>query len=476
MRRLMFLVMIVVLALGAPAFAQMMDEPQVNVVDQVSLDGKVTIDSAYSEGPGFVVIHIDNGSGAPGPVIGFRWLNPGWNNNIKVAIDTTMATPTLFAMLHVDTGEVGTYEFGTVQGADGPVVKDGAPITPAFNVDLIRAYDQFVEMEHVTIGTVIAQQDGWLVIHSDNEGRPGPVLGQTQVTAGVNTDVVVELAADGRTNVLWPMLHVDTGEAGVYEFGTVEGADSPVRVNDVVAVTPIWTVPHVRVAPQIVTHGDGMEMMEGMAPTIVAESVLSEGPGFLVIHQGVDGKPGPVAGYAPVNAGTNLNVTIELDPAMLTPNLWPMLHVDTGEVGTYEFGTVEGADGPVRVNDQVLTFGVAAAPSMVLVDQAMSEAMMGHGPHIYVDQALMDAPGWLAIHSSVDGKPGPVLAAVPLLRGLNSRILVELDPAEAGSQVFPMLHYDTGEAGVYEFGTVEGADGPVAVGGAVVVGPLNITG
>jgi len=37
-----------------------------------------------------------------------------------------------------------------------------------------------------------------------------------------------------------------------------------------------------------------------------------------------------------------------------------------------------------------------------------------------------------------------------------------------------MLHYDTGEAGVYEFNTVEGADGPVRVGDAVIVGPINL--
>jgi hypothetical protein len=44
----------------------------------------------------------------------------------------------------------------------------------------------------------------------------------------------------------------------------------------------------------------------------------------------------------------------------------------------------------------------------------------------------------------------------------------------AADQVFPMLHYDTGEAGVYEFGAVEGADGPVVFGGGPVVGPLEI--
>ena len=62
------------------------------------------------------------------------------------------------------------------------------------------------------------------------------------------------------------------------------------------------------------------------------------------------------------------------------------------------------------------------------------------------------------------------------MTGLNQHVRVELNPDDAGSQVFPMLHYDTGEAGVYEFGTVDGTDAPVKVAGnIVVVGPLNIT-
>jgi putative cofactor-binding repeat protein len=41
--------------------------------------------------------------------------------------------------------------------------------------------------------------------------------------------------------------------------------------------------------------------------------------------------------------------------------------------------------------------------------------------------------------------------------------------------VFPMLHYDTDSVGEYEFGEVEGADGPVVVQGNVVTGPLTPT-
>ncbi|MEQ9027421.1 MAG: hypothetical protein RLP44_01800, partial [Aggregatilineales bacterium] len=293
---------------------------------------------------------------------------------------------------------------------------------------------------------------------------PGPVLGATQIAAGINMDVTVELDEAGMTDILWPMLHVDTGVEGEYEFGTVEGADGPVRINDTVAVSSVSTVPAVRMADQVVLHGDGMDMM--MAPTATAASVLSEGLGWLVIHSDNDGSPGPVAGFAPVQAGLNTNVTIELDPEVATPVLWPMLHVDTGVEGEYEFGTVEGADGPVRVNDAVLTFPINAAPSIVY------DIHFDDDGTLIVSQAIIDAPGWLVIHADNGGSPGPVLGAAPLTPGVNTHIAITLD-GDVTDTLFPMLHYDTGEAGVYEFGTVDGADLPVSIGGNVVVGPAT---
>jgi hypothetical protein len=451
----------------------MSDVPMVEVFDQLSLDGTVSVHAVYSEGPGFIVIHIDNG-GRPGPVAGYAAIPPGHSEHIRIKIDTTMATPMLFAMLHADTGEVGVYEFGTVDGADGPVSVDGNVVTPAFSVAIVHVDDQFAAEGTVNVHAVGFAQAGWVVIHESGEdGGYGPVIGHAALTAGTNTNVAVTLESEA-TNKLWAMLHVDTGEAGVYEFGTVEGADTPLVLDGAVASAAFWTVPHMRVHDQIVLHGDnyeGMDMMgdDMMGPAVYADSVLSAGPGWLVIHSDNNGAPGPVLGMAQVNDGLNKDVMAELS-GEITPVVWPMLHVDTGEAGVYEFGTVEGADGPVRVNDQVLTFPIHIAPSMDLPADGTSL----NGNLLEIESVLIDAPGWLVIHSDNNGAPGPVLNYVRLQPGLNTGVHLELDPAAAGSQVFPMLHYDTGAPGVYEFGTVDGADGPVRFGDAVVVAPLAI--
>jgi hypothetical protein len=454
-----------------PTFAQS-GTPSVSVSNQVLLNGTVIVDRVYSEGQGFVVIHIDV-DGAPNRVAGFAPVEAGWTYNLQIPIDATVATPVLYAMLHLDDNEVGAYEFGTVEGADAPVSVDGQVVTPPFNVDIISAFDQIVDGDSVTIASVTAQADGWLVIHSDANGAPGPVLGQTQVLAGTTNNVVVELQADGRTPVLWPMLHVDTGTPGEYEFGIVEGADGPVIVRGTLATMSVWTVPHVRVPNQTVIHGDGQGDPNN---SLVVDSVLAEVAGFLVVHVDNAGAPGPVAGFVAVPQGLSTNLTIDgLDTSILTPVLWPMLHVDTGTVGEYEFGVVEGADGPVLVNDQVLTFPINAAPSLVLTPQDPLEGESTGTVRFTVTEALIDAHGWLAIHNNTDDAPGPVLTTAELHPGSNRNIIIEVDGAAAGDLVFPMLHYDTGTIGEYEFGTVEGADLPVFVGGTVIFSPQPLT-
>ncbi|MBI1258675.1 MAG: hypothetical protein GC204_14500 [Chloroflexi bacterium] len=443
-----------------------------SVNDQVSLDGTVTIASVYSAGQGWVVIHIDN-NGQPGRVAGFASVAPGWTYNLEIPFDATIGTPVLYAMLHVDDGEVGKYEFDGQSGLDAPVIVNGAVVTPAFKVNVIRAYDQFITADQFVAAAVTVQQDGWLVVHSDKDGAPGPVLGEERVLAGTTTDVAVDLQANGRTEVLWPMLHVDTDTAGEYEFGTVQGADLPVVVRGVLASAPFWTVPHVRVANQIILHGDD----QGAPNTsLQIESALSQGPGWVVIHADKDNAPGPVAGFVAVKDGLNTDLTVDnLDASKLTPVLWPMLHVDDSTVGEYEFGTVAGADAPVKVDGQVLTFPINAAPSLVLKAQDPLPGESTGTIRVRVDEALSNGQGWLAIHQNKDGQPGPVIGTALLHAGSNKNVIVEVDQAAAGDQVFPMLHYDTDTIGEYEFGTVQGADLPVIVGGNVVVGPLALT-
>ncbi len=464
-----FLTLAVFVILAFSVSAQDMMEPAVDVSDQVSLNGIVTIDHIHTNGPAFIVIHADNGEGSFGAVIGHRQLSLGSNFNVDVHIDASMATSTLYAMLHSDDNEVGVYEFGSVEGADRPIAVDGEVVSPPFNVQLLHAHDDFLVDNSLTIADVVVQEDGFVVVHAGDAESFGAVLGVAPVSAGYNGMISVELEGD-ITDVLWPMLHFDTGEIGEYEFGAVEGADGPIVIDGVVATSPVWTVPHIRVNDQAVIHGDGMMMDDMMAPTLHATSVLSDGPGFLVVHQAVTGDDGsltfgPVIGVTAVEDGYTHAVDVELDTDGLTPVLYPMLHVDTNTIGEYEFGTVEGADGPATAMGQVVTFPINAAPSIEYSGSL-------DGTTLTINEAVIDGSGFLVIHADGGEGPGAVLGVAPIVPGLNRNIVVELDGDNMTERLFPMLHYDTGEAGVYEFGTVEGADAPVFVNGNVVTAPM----
>ncbi len=85
----------------------------------------------------------------------------------------------------------------------------------------------------ITISKVTISQDGWVVVHKagpDGKLLLTPVIGQVQIKAGESSNVPIKLTeavADGAT--LWPMVHIDEGQKGVYEFPN--GPDVPVVAN-----------------------------------------------------------------------------------------------------------------------------------------------------------------------------------------------------------------------------------------------------
>jgi len=213
--------------------------PAVVVSDQPVVNVTVIIDRVLAAEPGWMVIHAEGDGGGPGAVIGWAPVSVGLNNNVAVEIDTSAATDTLYAMLHLDVGAAGEYEF---PGDDAPYIVDGAPITPPFNTAVdpsVTVADQALKDGTVTIAEAIMLEDGWMVIHAEaDDGGPGAVIGHAPLSAGINRKVVVEIDTSAATDTLYAMLHLDVGAAGEYEF---PGDDAPVIV-DGAPVTPPFSV------------------------------------------------------------------------------------------------------------------------------------------------------------------------------------------------------------------------------------------
>lgn len=100
----------------------------------------------------------------------------------------------------------------------------------------VTGADQDVSGGKVTASSVVAGEDGWLVIHrTDASMKPGPVIGYAPVKTGENKDVTADLSEAVKSgDMLMLMLHSEAGgkQAGVFEYTLGAKEDGPVRVND----------------------------------------------------------------------------------------------------------------------------------------------------------------------------------------------------------------------------------------------------
>jgi len=271
----------------------------------------------------------------------------------------TAGTFAYYCKYHGSKGGVSMAASVTVGAAAAAAAPAAA--TPSGTID---AADQALANGGITVANVTAGQNGWIVAHLDEGGKPGKVIGHTAVKTGENKNVVIALSeavpAGGK---LWPMLHIDAGTIGTYEF---PGADAPVIVGGNVvmkqiAVTAAAAAP-AQAASDAVTAADQALANGGITVANVTASV----DGWIVAHLDEGGKPGKVIGHTAVKKGENKNVVIALSEAVPAGGkLWPMLHIDAGTIGTYEF---PGADAPVIVGGNIImkqisiTAAGAAAP------------------------------------------------------------------------------------------------------------------
>jgi plastocyanin len=246
--------------------------------------------------------------------------------------------------------------------APAPVPTDVPPAAaplptevPGAEADILPSVtvtNQAIVDSQVIISQVVSDGPGWLVVHAQADGKPGPILGYSPVSDGENVNVMVQIDVASATETQYAMLHTDAGEIGTWEFPN--GPDAPVQVDGQV-VTPAFAVTGGLAAPPApsvipsVTVAD--QALAGSTVTIA--QVVSDGPGWLVVHARADGKPGPVVGYSAVNEGTNRDVAVQIDLSAATTTLYAMLHTDAGTLGAWEFPN--GPDVPVQVNGQVVT-------------------------------------------------------------------------------------------------------------------------
>jgi len=417
--------------------------PTIAVADQVLTDeGQIEIMRAISTEVGWLVLYNQT-EGELGDVLGATAVEPGLNTDLTITVDPLQAASTLVAMLHVDAGTLGEFEFP--EGPDEPLRWETAVIASPFNLEfdlsrpVIVVDDQDVREDGlVTIESVLAPEAGWLLIHANEAGELGQVLGSAPLQAGRNENIQIHIPWREATPVLYAVIHQDAGRTQRLDY---PGADTPLLVNDepvIMSFTATYP-PDIYVVDQPIIDG-----------IFEVERVISNGPGWLVAYFDDEGEPGLIIGSVALEDGLNERVQVEVLESAITPVLHLRLHEDTMPGDEFDFPRV---DPPVTYNGRLpntFTFNTNPGNYLAVRDQALTPTE-GGAATVTVPLVVVDVPAWLAIHTYEDGERGELLGFAPTELGVNHDVVVEIEAEAVTRRLYAVLHLDAGEEGEFEY-------------------------
>jgi hypothetical protein len=108
---------------------------------------------------------------------------------------------------------------------------------------MVEAMDQDVSGGTVTASKVVADVNGWLVVHrTDAAMKPGPVVGHAPLRKGETADVAAILTEEVASgDMLMLMIHAEEGgmQTGIFEYTLGAKEDGPIRVDGKLVMTMI---------------------------------------------------------------------------------------------------------------------------------------------------------------------------------------------------------------------------------------------
>jgi hypothetical protein len=440
--------------------------------DQFRSNNTVWVQRASASTFSFIVVTTDR-NGRRDALLAVHPLPAGTYQNIDIPINGALATQRLHVSLYQDTNGDGAYS-----PTDALVTVGSVPLSARVRYLAVYAADQLTAGS--LSATVTSDVNGFLVVHTAlNSGNVlvsgGAALGSAPVRRGTQTLTVPFSAPDVLpTRVLFPTLYQDSNANGIWD-----SADLILRVRDQNAVVMMNNGPALRVNAQLLLAGDNVAAPLRMTTRreLTIAQVAIDRAGFLVVYNDGGGRPGARLGVMPLRRGAYQNITLTLNgvtasdgrsatPAVprITSILFPVLHYDTDENGEFEYAGGE-LDAPVVVNGGVLIAPINVGPSFSIAAQPIRNGTLT------AQQIIIDAPGFLVIHEDAGGRPGVPLGVLPVPVGVWHEQIISLTAGPKGSQVFPMLHYDTNGDGRYSAADIA----PVVVDLVTLVTPLALT-
>jgi hypothetical protein len=428
-----------------------------SVSDQVlAEEGRLNIDMVTAIDNGWITVFTDE-AGEAGELLGFTNVSDGESKDISVTIDPFQATPTLHITLHVDSGEIGTFEY---PGPDNPVRTGTDLVQESITVDIDITYpsvtvsdQELSEDGSLLIDNVTAAAQSWIAVHIDDEGQPGLMLGYAPVSKGEQEELTIKINRFNATPTLHALLYEDAGEPGRFDDPDV---DKPVIIDGLVVQTTF----QLRLPPDIFVVDQ--PALDGI---IHVERATSNGPGWIVVYQDEEGDFGNIIGWSAVTNGLNHQVAISVTESAVTPILHLMLHEDLEDVGEFGFPRT---DPLVRYQDRLpnpFSIRTDAGNFLVTRDQQLSEDNT-----VTIPMIVVDVDAWVVVKNNDSEEE--IVGMIWLPAGFHRDVSVTVDPESVSENLLAALHLDGGFKQEFEF--PDGVDFPLQRNRTAIEAPFTI--
>ncbi|NJK89367.1 MAG: hypothetical protein HC923_08145 [Myxococcales bacterium] len=324
--------------------------PAVSAAAQSSTDGtKVQIASIDAAEAGFIAIYGDLGD-APVGLLGHRAVPRGRSTNLDITLTSTIQeNRSLWAVLHRDTGQLGTFENPTNAALDPPA-KNGAgqDVRARFDValevaaNLVETEDPSIEDASILeIDRIDITKNGFVRIVQEVAGAPSfPAIGVASIAKGRHLELPISLernAVDDEKLVIF--LHEDSNANGALDWtGSSTSEDPPLRDSQDQIISISVTVTSTLPPTEEILARD--QVLTSSVANVQLISVVSSEDGFVALYlleQDGDLILPPLA-HAPVTMG--LSPLVDLQDVIVplgASEVEAVLHRDSDDDGIFEY-------------------------------------------------------------------------------------------------------------------------------------------
>lgn len=433
----------------------------ISVEDQpLAEDGRLTFAVVALADDGWLVLYA-NRDGQVAEILGYTPVEAGIHENVVVQIDPLQSSAVMVARLHVDAGDIGTFEF---PGPDMPLSSETNLLSVQFEVESqftvpsITVADQELTADGVVrVDRVYSTGPGWLLIQADVDGQPGRILGFAMVKEGSNEDLLIPIQWRQSSARLFARLHADNGRSERWDEEldpVIAVAGEPVMVSFAVILPPdIYIIDQPVVDEQI-----------------VVDRVTSSGPSWLVIYSDNEGVFDRIIGFAPLEDGVNERLVVPLVGSLVTEKLHVLQHEDSVPGGDFDFPR---SDGPLTYDGRLpatYTFQTNPGNYLITLDQTLDLA--ADSPAVIVPLVVVDLPSWLVIFASQDGQAGEPIGYLSLPAGVNRDVQVPVDAELVTPVLYAGIHINAGDLDQFEF--PDGVDVPFRYSGELIQSPFTL--